>query len=53
MGIHYDGALVRGRVVLAVGEGIKILGEKEGESTFRAKEIRPLVGRGMRRMQEK
>ena len=51
--IHYDGAFVRGRLVLAVGEGIKILGEKEGESTFTAKEIRPLVGRGMRRMQEK
>jgi hypothetical protein len=51
--IKYNNALIRGRVSLSVGEGIKVLGESGEGNVFIAKEIRPLVGRGMRRMQEK
>ncbi len=51
--IEYENAILRGRVVVRIGEGVKMLGEKLDEKTFLAREIRPLVGRGMRRMQEK
>ena len=50
--IEYENATVKSRVVLNVGERIKILGDVVSEGTFKAFEIRPWVGQG-RGMQEK
>ncbi len=50
--IAYGDALVKGRVTLAVGERIKLLGKMSSSTGFDATEIRPWEGRG-RGMQEK
>ena len=50
--IAYGDALVKGRVTLAVGERIKLLGKMSSSTGFDATEIRPWEGRG-REMQEK
>ena len=50
--IGYEDATVKYRVVLDVGERIKILGSAVSENVFEASEIRPWAGSG-RGMQEK
>ena len=50
--IGYEDATVKYRVVLDVGERIKILGSAVSENVFEASEIRPWAGQG-RGMQEK
>jgi len=50
--IGYEDAIVKSRVVLDVGERIKILGSAVSENVFEASEIRPWAGAG-RGMQEK
>jgi len=49
--IEYANATVKYRVVLNIGERIKILGIVLADNTFKASEIRPWEGLG-RRMQE-
>lgn len=46
--IEYVDALIKGRVDLAVGEVIKIAGDMSTEKVFKALEIRPWHGMGMR-----
>jgi len=51
--IGYEGTVVKGRVLLDIGEYVKILGKRKDDGNiFIAEEIRPWMGRGMRRMQE-
>ena len=49
--IQYQDATVKGRVVLELGEEIKIVGNAVSDNVFEASEIRPWVGNG-RQMQE-
>jgi len=49
--IPYQDATVKGRVVLELGEEIKIVGKMVSDKVFEASEIRPWVGNG-RQMQE-
>ena len=49
--ILYQDATVKGRVVLELGEEIKIVGNAVSDNVFEASEIRPWVGNG-RQMQE-
>lgn len=49
--IPYQDATVKGRVVLELGEEIKIVGKIDSDNVFEASEIRPWAGNG-RQMQE-
>lgn len=49
--ISYQDAIVKGRVVLVLGEEIKIVGKIVSDNVFEASEIRPWAGNG-RQMQE-
>ncbi|MCD4761532.1 hypothetical protein K8R32_01080 [bacterium] len=43
-----EDVIIKGRIKIEVGLKINIIGEKQDSSNFLAKEIRPLVGRGLR-----
>jgi len=43
-----ENVLIKGRIKIAVGLKINIIGEKQDDNNFLAKEIRPLLGRGLR-----
>ena len=48
-----DKILTRGRVTIAVGEEIKLIGSQTNKKTFLVKEIRPWVSKGQNMMKEK
>lgn len=43
-----DNVIIKGRMEIEVGLRINIIGEKQEDGYFLAKEIRPLIGRGLR-----
>ena len=43
-----ENVIIKGRIKIDVGLRINIIGEKQDNNNFLAKEIRPLIGRGLR-----